>query len=69
LNPIPRHPRTTTRNPIVEPGSAPGTVGSTVELQFGHQERWIVCSVTTGATSGMSSLLRVREPRHGRTGP
>ena len=54
----------------MEPGKASGTVGSTVVLQWGHQERWIVCSVTTGVMSaGMSSMILVREPRHGRTGP
>src|SRR5512135_324141 len=61
---------TTTRKPMVEPGKASGTTGSTVSRQCGHQYRGMVCSVTTGVMSaGMSSMIRVREERHARTGP
>src|SRR5512143_2644515 len=55
---------------MVEPGKASGTTGSTVARQCGHQYRGMVCSVTTGVMSaGMSSMIRVREERHARTGP
>src|SRR5438309_3327748 len=53
-----------------EPGKASGTTGSTVSRQCGHQYRGMACSVTTGVMSaGMSSMIRVRDERHGRTGP
>ena len=48
--------------PMVEPGRASATLGSTVVLQREHQERWMVCRVTTGVMSaGMSSMMRVRD--------
>ena len=51
----------TVRLPNVAPGKASGTLGSTNFLHFGHQSRWIVCSVTTGVIpAGMSSMRRVR---------
>ena len=53
------------RLPMVAPGKASGTFGSTSFLHRGHQSRRMICSVTMGVIpSGISSMKRLRKPGH-----